>query len=233
MGHGVNGAFARYVVVRPDQLYRIPDGFSLEEASISEPFAAAVQAVTEITNVRPSDTAIVSGPGPMGLLCLKLLVAAGVRTIVAGARGDERRLEAARRFGAADVVNAGERRLPDVVRELTSGAGADVAFECAGHQDSVRACLESLRPMGHYTQVAICGRDIEFPIDQIFYKQLTVRGSITYTAHTWNRMMQIYADGRVRLHDLISAKLPISEWRTAFAMCADRTGLKVLMHPID
>jgi threonine dehydrogenase-like Zn-dependent dehydrogenase len=87
--------------------------------------------------------------------------------------------------------------------------------------------------MGHYTQVAICGRDIEFPIDQIFYKQLTVRGSITYTAHTWNRMMQIYADGRVRLHDLISAKLPISEWRTAFAMCADRTGLKVLMHPID
>ena len=87
MGHGVNGAFTRYVVMRPDQLYRIPENFCLDEAAMSEPFAAVVQAVTEITNVRIGDTALVSGPGPMGLLCLKLLVAEGIRTIVAGARG--------------------------------------------------------------------------------------------------------------------------------------------------
>ena len=68
MGHGVNGAFARYVVVRPDQLYRIPEGFTLEEAAISEPFAAAVQAVTEVTQVRIGETALISGPGPIGLL---------------------------------------------------------------------------------------------------------------------------------------------------------------------
>ena len=42
MGHGVNGGFTQYIVVRPDQLYRIPDGFSLDEAAMSEPFAAAV-----------------------------------------------------------------------------------------------------------------------------------------------------------------------------------------------
>src|SRR5947209_12966841 len=81
MGHGVNGAFARYVVVRPDQLYRIPEHFTLEEAAISEPFAAAVQAVTEVTQVRIGETALVSGPGPIGLLCLKLLVDEGVKTI--------------------------------------------------------------------------------------------------------------------------------------------------------
>jgi threonine dehydrogenase-like Zn-dependent dehydrogenase len=60
-------------------------------------------------------------------------------------------------------------------------------------------------PMGRYTQVAICGREIQVPIDQILYKQLTVRGSITYTARTWERMMRIYAQGAVRLHDLISS----------------------------
>ena len=48
MGHGVNGAFTRYVLMRPDQLYRIPENFSLDEAAMSEPFAAVVQAVTEI-----------------------------------------------------------------------------------------------------------------------------------------------------------------------------------------
>lgn len=233
IGHGVNGAFTRYLVVRPDQLYRIPDAFTLEEAALSEPFAAAVQAVTEIAQARRGETALVSGPGPIGLLCLKLLVAEGVRTVVAGAGGDTARLEAAQRIGAAAVVNVAERGAAEAVLDLTGGEGANLAFECAGHPDSVRACLASLRPMGRYTQVAICGREIPVPIDQIFYKQLTVRGSITYTAATWSRMMDIYARGDVRLHDLVSMKVPISEWRTAFDACADRTALKVLMFPIE
>src|SRR5687768_13750915 len=221
MGHGVNGGFARYVVARPDQLYRVPDDFTLEEAALSEPFAAAVQAVTEITRVRIGETALISGPGPIGLLCLKLLVAEGVKTIVAGAVGDDQRLEAARRIGAAVIVNTATTNLGDVVLEETQGVGVHVAMECSGHADSVRACLLALRPMGRYTQVGICGRDIAFPMDQIFYKQLTIAGSICYTAATWQRMMAIYAQGRIRLHDLVSAALPITEWRSAFDLCQD------------
>jgi L-iditol 2-dehydrogenase len=231
MGHGVNGAFTRYVTLRPDQLYRVPENFSLEEAAMSEPFAAVVQAVTEIAQVRTGETALVSGPGPIGLLCLKLLVAEGLRVIVAGAPGDDDRMAAARRIGAAAVINVGEQDLGEAVREHTGGVGVDVAFECAGHPGSVRGCLESLRPMGRYTQVAICGRDIPFPIDLIFYKQLTMSGSICYTTRTWERMMKIYGEGRVRLDDLVSTTLPISEWRTAFALCEDKKAIKVLMYP--
>jgi L-iditol 2-dehydrogenase len=231
MGHGVNGAFARYVVMRPDQLYRIPENFCLDEAALSEPFAAVVQAVTEISHVRIGDTALVSGPGPIGLLCLKLLVAEGVKVIVAGASGDQDRLHAALRIGAAAVVNTGQQSLSDAIQEHTDGVGVDVAFECAGHPGSVRGCLESLRPMGRYTQVAICGQDIQFPIDLIFYKQLTMSGSVCYTARTWERMMKIYAEGRVRMNDLISTKLPIAEWRTAFKLCEERKAIKVLMYP--
>jgi L-iditol 2-dehydrogenase len=233
MGHGVNGAFARYVVVRPDQLYRIPEHLTLEEAALSEPFAAAVQAVTEVTKVRIGDTAIISGPGPMGLLCLKLLVSEGVRTIVAGTNGDELRLRAAREFGAFATVNVSNQDFLEATRELTKGVGVDVAFECAGHEQSVRGCLQALRPMGRYTQVGICGREIRFPIDEVFYKQLQVAGSVCYTARTWERMMDIFAHGKVCLADLISAKLPISEWKKAFDLCTNREGLKVLMYPTD
>ena len=231
MGHGVNGAFTRYVVVRPDQLYRIPDHFTLEEAAISEPFAAAVQAVTEVTQVRIGETALISGPGPIGLLCLKLLVAEGVKTIVAGAAGDELRLGAARDFGATLTVDTTRQNLAEAIREITSGAGVDVAIECAGHPASVGGCLEALRPLGRYTQVGISGREIPFPIDTVFFKQLTLSGSICYTARTWERMMRIYEGGRIRLHDLISVRLPITDWRTAFELCRDRKALKVLMHP--
>jgi L-iditol 2-dehydrogenase len=233
MGHGVNGGFTRYIVVRPDQLYRIPENFSLDEAAMSEPFAAAVQAVTEVTRVRLGDVALVSGPGPIGLLCLKLLVAEGVKTIVAGAAGDDARLQAARQIGAEAVVNTSEADLAEVVREHTDGAGVDAALECAGHHSSVRACLEALRPLGRYTQVAICGREVQIPIDRIIFKQLTVTGSMCYTAQTWDSMMKIYAQGRLRLNDLISTRLPITEWRCAFDLCAAKGALKVLMHPVS
>jgi L-iditol 2-dehydrogenase len=145
--------------------------------------------------------------------------------------GDEARLDAALRFGAAKIVNVGNRNLLDAVREDTDGLGVDVAFECAGHESSVRACIEALRPMGNYTQVGICGRDIQFPMDQVFFKQLRLSGSVCYTAQTWDRMMKIYEQGRVKLNDLISSKLPISEWRTAFDLCTRRQALKVLMYP--
>jgi len=83
--------------------------------------------------------------------------------------------------GNIDVLDVDEPRRSG--QDFTAGMGVDVALECAGHPSSVRACLDSLRPMGRYTQIAICGRDIAFPIDQMLYKQLTVRGSITYGAH--------------------------------------------------
>jgi len=231
MGHGVNGAFARYAVLRSDQFYRVPEHLPMEEASLSEPFAAAVQAVEELTEVRSGDTAIVSGPGPMGLLCLKLLVAKGIRTIVAGTAGDDFRLQAALEVGACATIDVSKQNLPEAVRELTKGLGVDVAFECAGEEQSVRACLQALRPMGRYTQVGICGREIQFPMDQIFFKQLQVRGSVCYTAATWERVMNIFAQGKIRLSDLVSARLPISEWQKAFSLCTDRTGLKVLIYP--
>jgi L-iditol 2-dehydrogenase len=71
------------------------------------------------------------------------------------------------------------------------------------------------------------------PMDLVFSKQLTLAGSVCYTERTWDRMMQILAAGRLKLGDLISTKLPISEWQNAFELCQSRQALKVLMYPID
>lgn len=231
MGHGVNGAFTRYVVVRPDQVYHLPESVSLAEAAVSEPFAVALQAVTEVAAARIGETALISGPGPIGLLCLKVLVAEGVKTIVVGTDGDSARLEAARRIGASAVINIAERPLQEAVLEETGGTGVDAALECAGQPESVRGAVEALRPLGRYTQVAICGGDVRFPIDRVILRQLRISGSLCYTARTWDRMMQVFAQGRIELDDLISDRLPLSQWRMAFEMCAKKTALKVLLHP--
>jgi L-iditol 2-dehydrogenase len=153
----------------------------------------------------------------------------------AGARGCRTPLEVCSTFGiAADYMIrhklAREVSQSEMRDNFARSRELGLVF-CAGHEGSVRGCLESLRPLGRYTQVGICGREIQFPIDQVFYKQLHLTGSVCYTAQTWSRMMKIYAQGLVRLGDLVSAKLPISEWRTAFDLCMEKQALKVLMFP--
>ena len=231
MGHGVNGALARYAVVRHDQVYKIPEGFSLAEAALCEPFACAVQATTELTNVRLGDVVLISGPGPIGLMCLKILAAEGIKTIVAGLSDDVLRLEAAKKMGASVVVNVNEQDLLSVVNEETNGMGVDVAFECSGAAASIRSCFEALKRLGSYTQVGISGREITLNFDAILYKQLHVVGSVAYSVATWDRLLKILNQGAVRLDDLITHTLPLERWKEAFDLCEQKKALKVLISP--
>jgi L-iditol 2-dehydrogenase len=231
MGHGVNGAFARYAVIKPEQAYQLPEWMAFDEAALCEPFAAAVQAVTEVTNVRLGDVALVSGPGPIGLLCLKLLVAEGVKTIVAGTAADAARLRMAERLGAKVIINVSEPDWLEKIMDETGGFGVDVVFECSGHPSSVKNCLQAVRKLGSYTQVGICGDEIKVEFDQIFYKQLKVAGSVGYTPATWERMMKILGQRAVRLDDLITHRLPLAQWREGFDLCESKEAIKVLITP--
>ncbi len=233
MGHGVNGAFTRYAVVREDQVYKIPESFSFEEAALSEPFAAATHAVCDITQPQPGDIVLLSGPGPIGLLCLKLLVSMGIQTIVAGLGMDNARLECARQIGAARVVNVESESLLEVVRQATEGAGTHIAIEAAGSTASLRNCLEAVRPMGRITQAGIFGRNVDVPLDLLVHKQLQLFGSVGYTPRTWDRVMNVFAHGKVRLRDLISDVLPLSKWEQAFDACDKKRGIKVLITSQD
>jgi L-iditol 2-dehydrogenase len=231
MGHGVNGGFTRYVVVRPDQLFALPEHLSIDDGALCEPFAAAVHAVCDLTPLRFGDVVLVSGPGPMGLLCLKILVAAGFKTIVAGTDADLLRLALAKQIGAEVVINVSQEDFQARIKEETDGLGVDVAFECAGAGASLKNCFDAVRPLGHLTQVGHYGREIPTPFDSTAFKQIHVAGSVGYTVETWIRMLKILERGKICLGDMITHKVPLDEWQAGFMACEDRSGLKVLIHP--
>ena len=231
MGHGVNGAFARYAVARTDQLFRLPESLPTEEGAMVEPFAAAVHAVCEIGDPRLGDVALVSGPGPIGLLCVKLLAAQGVKTLVAGVAADRLRLTTARDFGAARVIDVDSEDLGTAIREETDGFGVHITFECAGAANSAANCLASLRSLGRHVQVGHFGHEIQLPYDHIAFKQLRLAGSVGYTEASWHRSLAILEAGGVRLTDMISHRLPLSDWNQGFDLCRRGEALKVLLDP--
>lgn len=231
MGHGVNGAFAKYVAVRPDQLYKIPVGITMEEAALVEPLAAAVHAVCDIARFKLGDVVLVSGPGPIGLLCVKLLLAQGIKTLVAGTSDDRVRLDMAKQYGAAQVVKVDQEDLNAIIEDETKGTGVDLAIECAGAETSVQNCLKSLRPLGHYVQVGHFGKDLRVPWDLIAFRQLQIDGSVGYTRDTWSQTIRILEQGKLKVQDVITHQLSLADWQKGFELFEKKQAVKVLLYP--
>src|SRR5690606_17035435 len=92
-------------------------------------------------------------------------------------------------------------------------------------------CLRAVRPLGSYTQVGHFGKEITIPFDPIAFRQIRLAGSVGYTADSWRRALAILEQGRVRLDDLITHRLPLQEWQQGFDLCERREALKVVLSP--
>lgn len=229
MGHGTDGSFTKYVLVREDMVYRVPDNLSLEEAALAEPLACAVQAIEELTPIQVGDTVLLSGPGPIGLICLSLLAMKGCKVIVAGTSADHVRLEIARELGADIIVDVSNEDLQSVVMKETDGQGVDVTVECAGVGPSINSSLKALKNLGKHIQVGIVGKEITMDYDVILYKQIQLFGSLAHSMQTWDRVMQLLEQQKINLKPIITHKMPLTKWEKAFDLCEQKTCGKVLL----
>lgn len=231
MGHGVHGAFTKYAAVRPNQLFAIPKGVSLEHAALVEPLAVAVHVVEEIADFKLGDVVLLSGPGPIGLLCMKMLAAHGLKVIVAGTSEDEMRLAMALQYGAHSVVKVDEENLQGAIQEITQGMGVALAIECAGAQASVRNCMEALKPLGNYVQVGHFGKDLIVPWDIVAFRQIKIHGSVGYTKGTWQRTMEILGQEILNVDDVITHRLDLADWKKGFDLMHQKRAIKILLNP--
>ncbi|HEX9245503.1 MAG TPA: zinc-binding dehydrogenase [bacterium] len=231
IGHGVDGAFARYIVVPADMVRPVPQGVDLRHAALAEPLAVAVHAVAERSRIAAGDTVLVSGVGPIGLLVLQVALAQGGRVMVVGTARDGRRLDLARRLGAEAIVNVDAEDPVDAVREWTAGAGVDVAFECAGAPRSLDACLRAVRRIGTLVQVGLMGRRIECDYEQVAMREILVIGTYGSSLMSWPRALALLAQGRVQAAALISDVLPLTAWEEGFRKTAAQESIKVLLEP--
>lgn len=230
IGSGVNGAFAEYLTVPARLAYRVPAGVvSVEDLAITEPFACAVRAVVERSSVTAGDLVLISGPGTIGLLALQLAKIQGGYVIVVGTSEDEKRLDLAKKLGA-DLVLSEPDDLNRLVNEITPD-GVDVAFECAGVEASGEKCLQVLRKQGIFSQVGLYGRKIAINLDQFLYKEITVTTNFASEPTSWDKALRLIKNNQVNLHSLISARIPLEEWKKGFDLFFDKSNLKIFLVP--
>jgi L-iditol 2-dehydrogenase len=231
VGYAVDGCFARYCVVNQRQVHLLPENVDFLAGALTEPLACCVHAVLELTTISAGDVVLLTGPGPIGLLCLQLVKAAGGYAVMCGTSQDEERLALAGRFGADRVVNVETENTLELIGRLTGSQGADVFVECAGAPAAARLGLEVTRRGGQYTQVGLFPRPFELKFDLIAYKELRVTGSLGQRWTSWQRALALMAQGQVDTRSLVSHVLPLTEWREAFRLFEEKEGLKIVLEP--
>ena len=231
IGTGINGGFAGYCGVREDVVIRLPEHLDFDSGALCEPFACAVQAVVELTEILPGEVVVISGPGPIGLMCAMLAGMRGARVVMLGLSADGDRMEIARRVGAGTVVDVETEDPKEIVRDLTGGYGADVVIECTGANTAVTQGLELIKKLGRFTQVGLFGRPVQIDMDRIVTKEIRLQGSICHNWGTWERTMSYLEQDAFDLHPLISEKLPLIRWEEGFNRVINREGVKTLLSP--
>jgi L-iditol 2-dehydrogenase len=230
-GYMIDGAFAEYVCIRSERCHHLPDNVSLRQASLGEPLSVAVHAVMERTTVHAGDLVLVSGPGCVGILTLLVAKMEGARVIVTGTPKDSLRLACAKNMGADVVVDISKQDPLEVIRDYSGGEGADTVYECAGVAGSLDMCWEAVRRGGTLVPLGIYPGEINTDFNKVTMKELRVIGSFGYVWTSWQRTIQLLAEGKVNAEALISHEFPLDQFDDAFRASSDGTAIKVILNP--
>jgi L-iditol 2-dehydrogenase len=232
IGSGVNGGFTSYLIVPERNVHILPPNVSFLAGALTEPLACVVHGALELPRLVAGDVAVVAGPGAIGLLTLQVVKATGTVVVVLGTDADATRLRKASELGADRVLNVQREDYRSAIDDLTEGSGADVVYECSGAAASAASLLDLVRRGGQYAQIGLFGKPISWDLDTVCYKELTVTGSNASVPSAWARALRLMADGIVDTESLVSEVFPVTEWRKAFDIFENRSGLKTVLQPV-
>ena len=191
-----------------------------------------VGAAIRKARVAPGSSVLVIGTGAVGLNVLQGAKLAGAGRIVAADVSADRR-ERALQFGATDVVDAAAPDVLDAIRAMTAGRGADTVFEAAGHPSAFRLSVEAVRPAGEVVWLGKIDVDAEvaFRWGSLMGEKRIVRSSYgdALPKRDFPWIVDEYRAGRLKLDELITARIGLDDINEGFASLARGEGVRTVV----
>lgn len=240
-----NGTLSQYYKTAADYCYPLPDHVSLEEGALCEPVAVAVQ-ILKVGDVRAGQVVVVFGCGPIGLLCQSVAKSYAAKTVI-GIDISQKRLDMASNilrcadgvFRAplcqakdADEQSQWAARVAEEIKETFGlGEGPDVVIDATGAPSCIQTGVHLCKKGGTYVQAGMGVENVNFPITTVCIRDLTVRGSIRYTAGVYPMAVDLVSSGKVVPSKLITHRFKFEDAEQAFetVKAGGESTLKVLI----
>jgi threonine dehydrogenase-like Zn-dependent dehydrogenase len=230
-GFRQNGGMAEYAAIHYKNVLPIPETLPIEVAAMVEALGIGVRAI-ERANILPGDTAVVIGPGPIGLsLVASLSNYALKKLIVTGLTVDEERLQMAKELGATDIVYADKANGVDAISKLTDGEGVDHVFETSGFHQSLVSGVRMCTKGGELLLIGISAKETILPSNEIVRGEITVKGVYGVTEQTLKRTISMVVSGKYPYKKLISHIFPLEKAVDGFEVGVKKQGVKVILKP--
>jgi D-arabinose 1-dehydrogenase-like Zn-dependent alcohol dehydrogenase len=209
------GGYGRYVgVPNADvNLVALPESIPfVDAASMGCRYMTAFHAIVDQGKVRAGEWVAVHGCGGVGLSAVQIASAQGANVIAVDVSDDK--LEAAKKEGAAHVINASKDEPIGAIMGLTGG-GAHVSIDALGVAATCRNSVMSVRKRGRHVQVGLTSGaekgEIALPIDIIVLKEVQILGSLGMQAPHFAGMLRMVEAGRLNPGKLVSKTIGLEE----------------------
>jgi len=164
--------FADYFVAGENDLEPVPEGMSMDLASLGEPIGCALYSGMQ-SRVQLGDTVAVFGMGFAGQIMAQVVRKKGAYRVVA-VDVVEDKLRMARKLGADVTINSLEEDPVEAILDLTGGSGVDVAVEMAGTQAAVNQCTAAVRHNGTLVFYSWITQDVTLNISRWHNNSLNI-----------------------------------------------------------
>ncbi len=238
--HHLNGWFGTHLLISgKGATYFEVNDLNLNERMLLEPAAVCVHALargqsTGLLNF--GSKVLIQGCGPIGLMMIAVLRAAGINHIIA-VDGSAPRLEMAKKLGAKTLINFRESDTLDkrvgVVKSVTAGMGADFAYQCTGAPAAASDVYSYIRRGGGLCEMGFFVNNGEFSINPHFSlcnKEINLVGSWDYSASdypTTIAFMQQAREMKLPVEDLITHRFPLDQLNEAMEVNISQKGIKI------
>ncbi|MDD4189371.1 MAG: alcohol dehydrogenase catalytic domain-containing protein [Eubacteriales bacterium] len=231
--HGVtrglfqDGALTSYTCVPAHSVYKIADETPFELAALAEPLSCIGYGIEKL-DIHTGDSVCILGAGPMGLMFASMARANGATGVIVSEPHEYRRKKALL-CGATRVVDPFEEDLKKICLEETDGLGVDHCIEAVGQL--LMTAIDVIRPGG---KVLMFGHDetAEPPIKlaEIVRKEALIYGGFL-GKYYFEKTARIIESGVLPLKEIVTHKLPLSEYEKGLELLRSGQALKVIIYP--
>lgn len=234
LGHLINGTQTEYVHIpeADGSLYHAPK--TVEDDTLimlSDIFPTSFEIGVQVSDVKPGDTVAIVGAGPIGLAALLTAQFYSPSQIIM-IDLSESRLEAAKRFGATEVIQSSNVvEIKNIADKLTDSRGFDVVIECVGYPATFDVCQKIVGVGSHIANVGIHGKPVSFDLQDLWIKNISMSTGLV-NVNTTALLLNVLKSGKIDVTQMVTHHFKLSEVNKAYEVfknAGPNNALKVII----